>query len=269
MALTISLLLAVILINSAEAETSMLYKEWNYSLEKHVSANGEVNYKNWINDRDNLEKFLSNISRITATDYRAMSKNEKMALWINAYNALTIKLVLDHYPIKRQGLNFYPDNSIRQINGVWDKYKISVAGRKVSLSEIENAILRKEFKEPLIHFAINCASKSCPPMKNKAYFPNSLETQLKDSARQFVTNTTYNKIVPSERRIKISKIFEWYGMDFVSSSKQCCQKGLSVRDTAIVNFLKEYLPEKDKQFLDSNQFAIEFLPYDWALNERK
>src|SRR3990167_1563894 len=119
-----------------------LYSGWDSELGRYVDSSGNVNYRAWKSDQARLDSFLQAAGKVTAQEYSQMSKEQKLSLWINIYNAFTVKQILNHYPIGRSGLNLYPENSIRQIAGVWDKIRISAAGRSVTLNEIENKLLR-------------------------------------------------------------------------------------------------------------------------------
>ncbi|MGB3076569.1 MAG: DUF547 domain-containing protein, partial [Chitinophagales bacterium] len=158
---------------------------------------------------------------------------------INLYNAATIQLVLEHYPLK----------SIRDIaNGKpWDDAFISVGEKKYALNNIENDVLRKKFTDPRIHFAINCASKSCPKLLNGAYLPDRLDVQLNSMTKLFINDASKNKITATQ--IDISEIFNWYQKDFI-------QKG------SVINFLNEWSATRI-----STTASIHYLNYDWSLNE--
>lgn len=253
--------------DAATAGDTTRYQRWQTSLSRNVSSHGLVNYKQWKAERQDLDQFILSLKKIGLTEYESMNGSEKIALWINTYNAFTVQLILDHYPIRRSGLNLYPESSIRQIDGVWEKYKISVAGRTVSLHEIENEILRKEFKEPLIHFAINCASRSCPPLTNKVYMGSTLPEQLEHAAAAFVKSQNFNRIDPPRKKVELSKIFDWYGEDFVPKYFTKPMARRSRNQAAVVTFVAERSNAAEKAFLQSNEFALSYLGYDWTLNE--
>lgn len=265
----VGLFLCLANVESVSALQQDFYKDWDRQLEKYVDARGTVNYRSWKNDRAGLDSFLREAGTLTAQEYSAMRKEDRLALWINLYNAFTIKQILDHYPLKRSGLNFYPDNSIRQIDGVWDKFKISAAGKSLSLSEIENKILRAEFREPLIHFAINCASKSCPKLLNRAYRGGDLiYMDMETAASEFVNDKTRNKFDAGTRKIELSRIFEWFGDDFKARYGSKGLAGRSAKESAVISFTQKYLQGSDRDLLMSNRFSIGYLPYDWSLNEQ-
>ena len=159
-----------------------------------------------------------------------------MAFWINAYNAYTIVLILDNYPL----------SSITQLEGgkVWDKKWITIGSKRYSLNNIENDILRPQFQDPRIHFAVNCAAKSCPPLHNRAFTASNLDTLLDKQTKAFINDETYNKI--TKKAVTVSKIFDWYAEDF----------------SDLIGYLNEY----SNTAIQSNA-AIKFTEYDWSLNE--
>lgn len=203
-------------------------------LQKHVSELGRVNYKGLKADKTALDAYCLMLSSTPVQD--SWSREEKMAYWINAYNAYTLKLIVDNYPTK----------SILNFDGgkTWDVRRIKIGDKKYSLNNLENDILRPQFKDPRIHFAINCAAKSCPPLWNHAYTPENLESTLDTRTRAFLNDKKYNTIGSS--RAQISKIFDWYGVDFGDLKK----------------FINPYVDTPLK-----NNAAIVFQEYNWDLNE--
>lgn len=213
----------------------ILHESWNDLLKKDVTATGQVNYKALLNEKGKLQTYLNTLSK--NPPQQNWQRNEVMAYWINAYNAYTVKLILDHYPVQ----------SIRDIdNGKpWDEAFIPIGGKKLSLNSIENDILRKKFNDPRIHFAINCASKSCPNLVNEAFTGDKLDDQLNSAAKNFVNDPSKNKI--TAEKISVSKIFDWYKKDFNGN---------------VLDFLNQYSSIKIQPTA-----TISFLDYDWSLNE--
>ncbi|MBI4532687.1 MAG: DUF547 domain-containing protein [Candidatus Melainabacteria bacterium] len=246
-----------------------LYLGWESDLRRYVDRNGDVNYMDWKGNRTGVDVFLQAASRVTAQEYSRMSKEEKLALWINIYNAFTVKQILDHYPIHRSGFNLYPQSSIRQIPGIWDRYRVSVASRSVTLNDIEHKILRGEMKEPLIHFAINCASRGCPKLLNKAYRASSIHQELDEAARDFVNDPKRNKIDALRRTVELSQILDWFGDDFKGRYGGKALVGRSTKESAVINLLLQYMPAGDKKVLIlSNKFSLRYMTYDWSLNDQ-
>ncbi len=209
------------------------HQSWNVLLQKHVSKSGEVNYKGFKNDKALLEAYLEELKNNRLGEHA--TKNEKLAYWINVYNAFTVKLIVDNYPLK----------SIRDLDKAWDQKIVDVGKELLSLSHVENEILRK-MNEPRIHFAINCASVSCPKLLNQAFTAEHLSAQLKQVTNDFFSDKSRNDL--TQTPLALSKIFEWYAADF--------EKG------AIVKYINK---ETDYNFAEDTK--ITFKEYDWSLNE--
>ncbi|MCB9081397.1 MAG: DUF547 domain-containing protein [Lewinellaceae bacterium] len=209
------------------------HQAWNTLLEQYVSAEGRVNYAGLKKDQAKLNAYLKTLSGLHPQS--SWSRNEQMAFWINAYNAFTVKLILDHSPL----------TSIMDVDKgkAWDRKWINIGDKTYSLNNIENDILRPQFKDARIHFAVNCAARSCPPLLNKAFTAAQLEDQLNLQARKFINNSRFNQLQGNQA--KVSKVFEWYSADFGN----------------LVSFLNRYAKTK----LSANA-KISYLEYDWALN---
>lgn len=235
--------LIIMLFVSLNYANPVQHAEWDVLVKKHVSKNGMVDYQGFLKDKKQLQVYLDKLSANRPTS--KWSKNEKMAFWINAYNAFTVKLILDNYPIKsikdiKRGIPF--------VNSVWDIAFIPMGKEKIDLNYIEHSILRKEFKDPRIHAAINCASFSCPLLRNEAYYASRLDEQLNDAMRRFVNDSQRNQLDKSN--IKISKIFSWFAGDF------------KLNGSSVVDYLNKYA----KKRVQANA-KIDFLEYQWELND--
>ncbi|MCH8029532.1 MAG: DUF547 domain-containing protein [Candidatus Dadabacteria bacterium] len=238
-------------------------------LQNHV-RDGRVDYKGFISSRKAFEQYINELGDADGS-FSDWSSNEKLAFWINAYNAFTIKAIIDNYPIKKGFfISLYPANSIRQIDGVWDKLTFRAAGKTVTLNDIEHQILRKEFSEPRIHFAIVCASVGCPELRSEAYMADKVQEQLEQAARDFVNNPQKVLIDPEKRAVKLSKIFKWFGEDFIRELGTVEHfKNRNPRDRAVLNFVMTYIEEdRLKSFLEGNRFKVSYLKYDWSLNNQ-
>ncbi len=177
------------------------------------------------------------------------SKKDKLSFWINIYNIMAVKMVLDHYPV----------NSIKDAAGVsksvWKKKVGVVGGKEVTLHEIEHEILRK-MGDPRIHTAIVCASVSCPDLRKEAYTVDRLDRQLDDQLKRFLTNPGKGlRVDRGKGRIYLSRIFDWFEEDFES-------KG------GVLPFLSRYVSERDRPFLEKGNGDIAYLDYNWDLNKR-
>ncbi len=250
------------------------YATYNSLLNRYV-INARVNYEGFINSRAELETFLRALGSVDENVFESWTEEQRLAFWINAYNAFTIKAIIDHYPIKRSftlvGIFYAPSDSILQIKGVWTKLQFKALGNMVTLDEIEHQILRKKFNEPRIHMAINCASISCPDLRNEAYTPEKLEEQLADASINFVNNPDKGVYVNEQSgKVKLSKIFKWFGDDFINNygSKKLFNN-YSLKENAVLNFTSEYIESEEvKEYLMNNKLKIGYLGYDWHLNEQ-
>jgi len=222
------------------------HDKWNTLLKKHVDTHGNVDYKGFINSTSDFQAYLDDLSANPPQE--SWSKNEKLAYWINAYNAFTVKLIIDNYPLESIQ-DLHPMFKIPGLNTVWHKEFFKIGGEEESLNDIEHKILRKQFNEPRIHFAINCASVSCPNLRNEAFFAHKMEAQLTEQAKKFINDTSKNKL--SANQLELSKIFSWFKGDFT-------------KKTSLIAFLNQYADIKIAKDAD-----IDYLDYNWQLNEKK
>lgn len=248
---TILLLGLVMSCNGSEFDRDTSYPPshelWDQLLNKHVSPDGLVDYDGMIQDKNKLVTYLGQLSA-SPPDKKTWTTNEQLAYWINAYNAFTVKLIVDHYPV-RSIRELHPGIKIPGIRTVWHKKFFRIGGKKSSLHRIEHKILRREFDEPRIHFAINCASVSCPPLRNEAFTPGDLERQLEEQAYQFINDRSRNQM--GKGSLKISKIFKWFRGDFTQSE-------------SIIEYLNSY----SSQQIDAEAIPT-YMEYDWNLNNQK
>ncbi|TPN88075.1 DUF547 domain-containing protein [Aquimarina algicola] len=207
---------------------------WAELLTKYVSDKGIVNYKGFKQDKKSLKKYLDQLSNnLPDQDW---NKSKKLAYWMNAYNAFTVKLIIDHYPVQ----------SIKDIKDPWDARFFKLGKKWYNLNEIEHKILRK-MGEPKIHFGINCASYSCPKLSNKAFTEQNVNKELQKLAIHFINDPNKNTITPT--KVQLSKIFSWFGKDFKTEG-------------TLIDSLNQYSEIKIKPNAIKN-----FKKYNWNLNE--
>lgn len=226
---------------SATSDEAYDHSLFTKVLKDHV-VNGMVDYKGIKADK----RFSVYINVLSSTDPSELTdKNERLAFWINAYNAFTLKLIADNFPVK----------SIKQIGdgnkGPWDIVWITIGNEQYSLNQIEHEIIRKEFDEPRIHMALVCAARSCPPLRGEAYRGPGLEAQLEDNGRLFVMNSAHNRYDKESGTLYLSELFQWFGDDF---------KGRYGSPQAYVL--------KTMGIPTVKPGKINFLPYDWSLNSQ-
>ena len=233
-----------------------------------------VDYMDLKSNSKRLNGFVNSLANVERKTYDTWTKEQQIAFWINAYNTLTLKAVVDNFPIKSSWLKSltYPKNSIRQIPGVWDKIKFDVMGKQVTLNYIEHEILRKEFNEPKMHFALVCASIGCPPLRNEPYLAKDIEEQLDDQVRKFLADETKFQIDHKNAHIRISPIFKWFSEDFLKLyPEQKTYRGHKNPQASIIRFIDENLSENRAvgRSIDSKTYKITYLDYSWLLNEQK
>lgn len=217
--------------NSSE---KLSHSVFNQLLEENISNNGSVNYKGFIKSRSIFKEYLKMLETNLPQDN--WTHNDKLAYWMNVYNAFTIKLIIDNYPTA----------SIKDIKDAWDSRFFKLGKKWYNLNEVEHKILRK-MGDARIHFGINCASFSCPPILNKAFTAANVNDELDFLAKRFINDTQRNKI--SSDRIELSKIFQWFGKDFKTEG-------------SLIDFLNKYSEVK----INSNAKKT-YLKYNWDLNE--
>lgn len=216
------------------------HSKFNTLLSQAVSG-GKIDYSKF---KGNAE-FSAYLAALQAADPSTLSNNEQLAFWINAYNASTIKNVLDNPGMRKP----------TDVKGFFDAKKFTVAGRSLTLNQIENDVVRKKFKEPLIHFGLVCAARSCPPIINKAYTGKNVKSLLASNAKTYLAGKQ-NRYDAASNTLSLSKIFEWYREDFGGES-------------GLKEFVKKYGTAEMKAGLTANPNAkIVSLEYDWTLNSK-
>ena len=213
------------------------------------TRDGLVDYELMRERRGELDAYLQ---RVAEADLSSLSGPHLMALLFNAYNAHTVTSILDHPGIA----------SIQEIDGVWDKATHPVGGFDLTLDNIEHNLLRPFFKDPRIHIGVNCASMSCAPLPPWAFDGDRLEEQLDQWTRAFFTNPKYLQFDPATGRLAVSRLLDWYGDDFTSPES-------APRADSLSQFIARYSTEEVRDHVEerSGDVKVEFLEYDWSLNQ--
>jgi len=239
------------------------YDDYRAALMAFVDARGLVDYASLKEQRVYLDDFVTYLERLDPKTFAAWSGNEKLALWINAYNALTLRAIIDNYPINPATPNgAYPKNSIRQIHGVWDFNRVNVMGQSITLGYIETKILRHDFHDPRIHVALVCAAISCPVLRNEPYQGAKLDDQLDDQARKFLADPRQFRIDRATKDVRVSEIFRWYAEDFAPANAPDKPRA------GLVAFVSKYGSTEARSYIGTDEYRITYTPYDWTLNEQ-
>ncbi|AXT62530.1 DUF547 domain-containing protein [Aquimarina sp. AD10] len=217
-----------------KAQNNVDHSVWDQLLILNVSEVGKVNYKGVMKDSSLFYEYFRSLSQNPPTD--EWSREEKLAYWVNAYNAIALKMIIDNYPVE----------SINELHDPWKQRFFKVNDKRYSLDDIEHEVLRK-FDEPRIHFVINCASNSSPKLLNMAYTAENINEALEKCTTMFINDPSKNTITSSE--VKVSKIFEWYKDDFNNGN--------------VVDFINQYANVKINKIPKKG-----YVEYDWSLNEQ-
>ncbi len=229
---------------------TIAFETWDNLLHTYVEDFGRVNYGRWkAESAQVLREWLESLADV---DLAAVTDgNERLALSLNVYNAIAIAQVLEVYPIASIRPKVLGIPNWLSFLDFFTRSTWTIGRKKYSLNQIEHGILRREFREPRIHFALVCAAVGCPMLRRGAYFPESVLTQLEADAKGFINNPDKVKYDAGKKTLYLSKIFDWYGEDFVKVAG------------SVAGYVGGYL---GGDVAVSDECAIVFLPYDWNLN---
>jgi len=236
----VALLLIAPISTTLAHETGFDHSSFDHLL-SHAVSNGLVDYSKFKNSPD-FAAYLSSLEHATP---ESMAANDRLAFWINGYNALVIRNVLDNPGVKKP----------TDVPGFFDKKKFKIAGKSLTLNEIENDMIRKPFREPLIHFGLVCAALSCPPILPRVYEPKTVRSMLAKNAKKYLASKQ-NRYDAGSGTLYLSKIFEWYRDDFGG-------------DTGLRAFIRTYgTPQMRKALAANPTLKIASIEYDWTLNSK-
>lgn len=222
---------------------------WTRILGKYVSDQGLVDYKGLIKeDKKALNGYIDSLEACSKSEFSEWTREQQMAFLINAYNAYTIKTIVDNYPVKSiRSIGFVPGSIFRK-----KQFNLPVLGKEIALDTIEHENLRPKYKDPRVHFAVNCASASCPQLRNEAYTGEKLDAQLDEQGKFFLGDKSKNRLKGDVA--ELSMIFKWFAEDFK-------------KEGGAAKFAAQFAEGDLKTALESNP-KIEYLTYDWSLNKQ-
>lgn len=233
----IAILFLTLITTSNAQDLTSFFSKTDMFLKKNVS-NGKVDYLSIKNDAASLNEILEIASKV---DLSKENTNSAKAFWINAYNLTLIKAILSKYPVK----------SPLDIAGLFDKGTYTITGKKYTLNDIENKMIRQKYKDPRVHFVLVCGANGCPPIINNAYLPETLEEQLNKQAKLALNNPNFIKVNTTSKKVELSQIFEWYKDDFASKEKN------------EIEFINQFRDSK----IDT-KYKVSYYTYDWTLNKK-
>lgn len=249
-AFLIAILTFCLSIHTSHAEAfDQSYELYDHVLKQYVHG-GLVDYADLKANPQQLNIFLESMAAVPNDEFQKFNREEQLSFLINLYNAQTLKLIIEHYPVK----------SIKNIGsffrGPWDQPVVKMFGETITLNTLENDIIRKKYNEPRIHFALVCAALSCPPLREEAYVPKRLNEQLEDQGRIFLSTPKKNRVDFKEYVIYLSPIFKWFSEDFIKASG------------SVLAFVLPYFPSEVSDKISKGKFQIEYTEYNWSLNEK-
>lgn len=264
-----SLLLAAVGIApvSGQASRDALHRPFDELLDLYV-RDGLVYYNALRSDRSRLDAYIASLDGPRAAGVDSWPQEDQIAFWLNAYNAWVLRAVIDHYPIRGRAAN-YPPGSIRQIPGVFDRTKRRIAGRSLTLDEIETTVL-PAFRDPRLYLALGRGALGSGRLRSEAYLGSRLGAQLDAVAREFVTNGHLFRIDETANVIHVTPIVSWREQDFVAAYAGAAPDRYAQRspvERAILAFVLPSLLPHEIAFVEKNEFAVRFREFDWRLNE--
>ena len=232
---------------------------------QEIVVDSLVDYEALVERRDLLDSYLESLAAPGSGELEGAPEAGQLAFWLNAYNACMLDLVADHYPIEPgEGVGFFqwlrnvftdrPENSVWQIPDVFDGDHCRVAGALRSLDEIEHEIIRPEFGDPRIHFAVNCAAYSCPVLREEAYVGERLDEQLDDQVERFIADDRHYRLGEDGPVLTVNRVLDWYAEDFGGTD-------------GIPGFFTAYVDGEAGELLRHPDLRVEFFHYDWTLND--
>jgi hypothetical protein len=249
-----------------DAATDPLHRPLDQILELNV-RDGLVYYRALRSGRGSLDRYVASLN-VPAATYAGWSPEQKMAFWINAYNAFVLQTVIDRYPIKGASQEF-PASSIRQIPGAFAQTRHRAAGRSVTLDEIEKTIL-PDFKEPRVHLALGRGAMGSGRLRSEAYTSGRLMQQLDAIAQEFVSERSMLRIDRDAGLMSVTPIVSWHDAEFIAAYDKGATGPYADRspiERAMIAFVAPRLLPLEKEFLRKNEFKVTYHPFDWRLND--
>jgi hypothetical protein len=226
---------------------------------------GFVYYRALKSDRRRLDGYVTSLSTAAIA---SASRDEQLAFWLNAYNALVLRTVIDHYPTTRRS-NEYPASSVRQISGAFEGQRHQVAGKSLTLDQIEQTIL-PGFNDPRVFLALGRGAVASGRLRSEAYAPETLEQQLAEAAAECTSHAHCVNVDRAGNRVQVSSIFSWRSKEFAAAYDDKAAPAFSTRspiERAVLALVEPRLTTIERDFLAKNQFKVEFSPFDWTLND--
>jgi hypothetical protein len=248
-------------------EMEALHAPFDAMLDMHV-RDGLVYYRALQDDRARLSRYVASLNApAVASGYQQWAADQKKAFWINAYNAVVLQTVVNHYPIKGRAA-MYPPNSVRQIPGAFEKTPHMIAGKSVTLDQIETTVL-PEFNDPRVYVALGRGAVGSGRLRSEAFSAKAVDRQLEDARKQFATTPRWTKIDGLNGRVSVSPILSWRSAHFI---KEYADDAFDLPkrepiELAVIGFLRPHMLSAEEEFVKKNTFQLTYEPFDWRLND--
>jgi hypothetical protein len=247
------------------AATAFDHSTWDAFLKKYVNEKGDVNYQAVAQDPALLNDYMASLAQVSSSDMKSWPREESLAFWMNAYHTTLIKLVVENYPV----------TSVQKIPSFWDIAAFHIGKNthfqeQFSLNDMRMQKLLAVYRDEKIHLALSLGARGGPKLVAEAFTGPKVEGQLFVLTRQFVNDAKYVEVTPGHKKIRLSKIFKWYGKDFKLDfgTPEPLGKFSSI-DTAVLSFLAYYLEDEEKvEFLQQAKYKIQYPAFDWSLNDQ-
>lgn len=239
---------AVILLAATSQAFDQSHAQLDGVLKRYVT-NKEVDYAGLKNDQAALNGYIDSISKVKHSEFKSWNTKQELAFLINVYNAATLKLVIDHYPVK----------SIKKIGGLkgpWKQPIVKLFGGTYTLDQIEHEMIRPNYNDPRAHFGINCASGGCPSLRAEAYRADKLDAQLDQQGKIFMGDASKNRVDTGKGRLYLSPIYKWFEEDFVK------------RSGSVEKFIAPFVAPGSRDAVLSGKLRVSYTDYDWKLNQQ-
>ncbi|MCT0207241.1 DUF547 domain-containing protein [Synechococcus sp. CS-1332] len=232
---------------------------FNAVLQNVVDGRGLVDYAALQRDPAQLDRYIKALGALAPERFASWSEVEQIALLINAYNAFTLRSIIDHDPIRP---------SIKAIPGVWKFRRHQLMGRSLTLDAIEHEILRKDYNEPRIHAALVCAAISCPPLRREAFTGPALDRQLEDQTTRWLASPVGLTIDRAAGTVRISSIFQWFAEDWQRADPTAAAVPGHQKQSAVLRFIARHRPAEERALILGGDYRFSYLPYNWDLNRQ-
>lgn len=228
---------------------------------------GLVYYRALRSERGRLDRYVASLN-VSKAEYDGWSREQRIAFWINAYNAIVLQTIVDHYPIRGRS-SMYPASSVRQIPGAFEKTKHQLAGRSLTLDEIEKTVL-PEFKEPRVYFALGRGAVGSGRLRSEAYTAGRLASQLDAVQAEFVNDSAMLRIDQLTGQLSVTPLVSWHEAEFTAAYDKGPAGTFAERspvERAIISFISPHLLRLEREFVEKNTFRVVFHQLDWRLND--